>query len=346
MRVVHYLNQFFGGIGGEDRADAAPETREGAVGPGHRLQAALGEAGHVVGTVICGDGRFADRTEDTASEVLQRIDALAPDLVIAGPAFASGRYGLACGRVCADVQRLLGRPAVTGMHPDNVGRDARLQGVVVVATTPTAAGMEAAMTAMARLGRKLVSGEPLTPARIDGYLPRGRRQNWHSDRSASARALRALLARLRGEPFQTEVELPRYEIVVPPAPIPDVGRARIAIVTECGLVPAGNPDRLEVVFATKWLKYSLQDKARLDAGEWDVAHGGYNAAHALEDPNRLVPLDAMHALRQRGELGTVHDTYYVTCGAHAVLSHVARYAREIAEDLRAQDVDGVLLVAT
>ena len=27
-KIVHYLNQFFGGIGGEDKADFQPEVRE------------------------------------------------------------------------------------------------------------------------------------------------------------------------------------------------------------------------------------------------------------------------------------------------------------------------------
>ena len=33
-RVVHYLNQFFGGMGGEERADTPVTVKEGAVGPG------------------------------------------------------------------------------------------------------------------------------------------------------------------------------------------------------------------------------------------------------------------------------------------------------------------------
>ena len=34
MKVVHYLNQFFAGIGGEEQADSPPEVRPGALGPG------------------------------------------------------------------------------------------------------------------------------------------------------------------------------------------------------------------------------------------------------------------------------------------------------------------------
>jgi glycine reductase len=42
VRVAHYVNQFFGGVGGEEKADAAPELRPGAVGPGALLQQFLG----------------------------------------------------------------------------------------------------------------------------------------------------------------------------------------------------------------------------------------------------------------------------------------------------------------
>src|SRR5262249_61991205 len=108
MRVVHYLNQFFAGIGGEAEADTPPLARAGAVGPGVALERALGGEGVIVGTVICGDGLFADRVERTASEVLGLIEGFRPDAVVAGPAFNAGRYGLACGRVCLDVTRRLG----------------------------------------------------------------------------------------------------------------------------------------------------------------------------------------------------------------------------------------------
>ena len=37
IRVVHYINQFFGQIGGEEMANIAPEIREGIVGPGAAL---------------------------------------------------------------------------------------------------------------------------------------------------------------------------------------------------------------------------------------------------------------------------------------------------------------------
>ena len=37
MKVVHYLNQFFAGLGGEEAAGTPPQRIEGAVGPGRGL---------------------------------------------------------------------------------------------------------------------------------------------------------------------------------------------------------------------------------------------------------------------------------------------------------------------
>ena len=95
LRVAHYINQFFAGIGGEERADEGVSAREGAVGPGRALQAALGEAARVVGTVICGDNSINERPDESLAAITSHLRALAPDVVVAGPAFGSGRYGLA-----------------------------------------------------------------------------------------------------------------------------------------------------------------------------------------------------------------------------------------------------------
>ncbi|MEW9674463.1 glycine/sarcosine/betaine reductase selenoprotein B family protein, partial [Ammoniphilus sp. 3BR4] len=37
-KAVHYINQFFGQIGGEDKADYAPTIHEGVIGPGMLLK--------------------------------------------------------------------------------------------------------------------------------------------------------------------------------------------------------------------------------------------------------------------------------------------------------------------
>ncbi len=345
MRIVHYLNQFFGGIGGEDKANFSPQAMPGVTGPGRAFQQALSQEAEVVGTVVCGDGFFADYMEQAAAAVLKLIEGFAPDMVIAGPAFNAGRYGLACGRVCADVAHYLGKPAVTGMFKENaaVGLYPNL---LIVSTSASAVGMKEALAGMARLALKLGRGEALGPAAVEGYLPRGQRINAFVVGSASSRALDLLLARIAGLPFTTEVPLPNYDKVPPPPPVTDPARLRLAVVTESGLVPSGNPDRLEWVRASRWFKYSIKGLDSLKSGDYEVIHGGYDAAHALADPNRMVPVDALRELVRRGEIGELLDSYYVTCGNHGILSQMAQHTREIAADLLAQKVGAALLVAT
>ncbi len=346
MRIVHYLNQFFAGIGGEERADTAPGARPGPVGPGRELQRLLGAEAEVAGTVFCGDGLVADRPDAVTPEIVALIDGFRPDVVLAGPAFDAGRYGLACARVCAAVGTRLGVPALAAMAPDNAAVEVHRREVLIVPTTATALGMPEALATMARLALRLGRGEALGPAALEGYLPRGRRMNAWAPASASERALGLLLDRLRRRPFVTEVPLPRYDRVPPPPPVADPARMRLALVTECGLVPRGNPDRLEWVRARTWLRYGLDGVQDLRRGEYEVAHGGYDAAFAVDDPHRLVPVDAVRELWRRGEIGDVLDAYYVTCGNHGILGQMATHAREIAADLRRQHVDSVLLVAT
>ena len=34
LRILHYINQFYGGIGGEDKASVGLSAKDGPVGPG------------------------------------------------------------------------------------------------------------------------------------------------------------------------------------------------------------------------------------------------------------------------------------------------------------------------
>jgi len=55
LRVVCFVNQFFGQLGGEDKAGIGPQSMDGAVGAARAVQQALGDAGTVVATNACGD---------------------------------------------------------------------------------------------------------------------------------------------------------------------------------------------------------------------------------------------------------------------------------------------------
>ncbi|MDY0281306.1 MAG: glycine/betaine/sarcosine/D-proline family reductase selenoprotein B, partial [Salinivirgaceae bacterium] len=108
LRVVNYLNQFFGQVGGEDKAGVGFTVKEGPVGPGLALRKALGDRAEIVATVICGDDFFAENVEENAREGTKLVASHKPDIFFAGPSFAGGRYGVACGAMCKEVGSLLG----------------------------------------------------------------------------------------------------------------------------------------------------------------------------------------------------------------------------------------------
>src|SRR5262245_35415501 len=94
LRVVHYLNQFFAGVGGQDAANIPPRVQHGPLGAGRPLQQILKDDGTVVATLICGDNFLNDARDAATSTLTTMLRDLKPDVVIAGPAFESGRYGL------------------------------------------------------------------------------------------------------------------------------------------------------------------------------------------------------------------------------------------------------------
>jgi glycine reductase len=345
LRVAHYINQFFAGIGGEEHADVGVSMREGPVGPGRALQAALGDAAPVVGTVICGDNAINERADEMLPAIAAHLRALAPDLVVAGPAFGSGRYGLACGLVCRTA-RDLGLPALTAMHPENPGVPSHRGAVVIVPTGESAASMSSALESVTRLGLRLGRGETLGPAEVEGYISQGVRRVWDRGRPGYQRALDMLLDKLHGRPFTSEVPFRAPERVTPAAPLADLSRARIGMVTTGGLVRKGNPEQQSAASALRYHRHSVAELESLSPKEWEAYHAGYFNHIVNKNPNYILPLSFLRDLERQGRIGKVHEWIYALPGVSTPVAMSANLGKSIAEDLRAGGVEGVLLVAT
>ena len=346
LRIVHYVNQFFGGLGGEDKAHLGPQAIEGATGPGRAIQAAVGVRGEVVATAVCGDNYIAENLETASNEIVELVRPFQPDIVIAGPAFEAGRYGIACGAVCKAVKDKLGVTAVTGMYHENPGVDLYHKEVFIVRTGNTVRTMNEAVDRMVKLALKLASGEKPGKPIEDGYVPRGMIVNEASDRTGAERVVAMLLDKLQCKPFEAEVDQPKYEPVVPAPPIRDISTAVIALVTDGGLYPKGNPDKVESGGATHFGRYSIKGMERLKAEEYEVNHGGYDSVFIRQDPNRLVPLDVMRDLEREKAFGRLHDYFYATTGVATTVENSRRMGREIAAELKAAGVSGVILTST
>ena len=346
LRVVHYINQFFAGIGGEEVADHKPEAREGAMGPGMALQGGLGDEAEIVATVICGDTYFGENTEEAKEEVLELVKEYDPDLFIAGPAFNAGRYGFACGTMAEAVQEELNVPSITGMYEENPGADMFKKSVYIVATKDSAVGMRDAVAKMAPLALKVAKGEEVGTAEEEGYMERGIRSNYFTEKRGSERAVDMLISKLKGEDFKTEYPMPVFDNVDPEPAIKDMSKAKLALVTSGGIVPFGNPDRVESSSASKYGSYDITGIADLIDGEYETAHGGYDPTAANEDSDRVVPLDVLRDMEKEGKVGSIHNYFYSTTGNGTSVDNSKAYAAEFAKKLHEDGVDGVILTST
>lgn len=351
IRVIHCLNQFFGGLGGEEKGGLAPQWFEGPKGPGLLVQQLSADI-EVVGTIAVGDNYIAEHPDDGGREIVALIEAqiardpdLRPDLVMAGPAFAAGRYGMSCGAICQAVQEQLHIPAVTAMHPDNPALDIYRQALTAARAGVDVMGMRDAVDAMVRVGIKLVAGEAIIPSE-DGTIPRGLRRNYFADATGAQRAIEMLLRKLNGEEIGTEYPMPAFSRVAPAAPVADMAKATLALVTSGGIVPRGNPDRIESANASKYGEYSLEGLDRLSAESHQSVHGGYDTTYANEDPNRVLPLDVVRELVREGRIGRLSETYYATVGNATSVKRAEAYGREIAAKLVNVGVQAVILTST
>lgn len=346
VKVVHYINQFFGQIGGEEKADIGPQIREGVVGPGVALNQAMGEEGEILATVICGDSYFNENMEKASTEVISMIKKFQPDVVIAGPAFNAGRYGVACGAVAKAVSEELGIPVVSGMYPENPGVDMYKKYAYIIETSNSAAGMRKAVQPIAKLALKLGTNASIGGPKEEGYLPRGIRVNYFAEERGAKRAVDMLIKKLKGESFETEYPMPVFDRVAPGAPIKDLSQAKIALVTSGGIVPKGNPDKIESSSASKFGKYSLVGINDLTEENHETAHGGYDPVYANEDADRVLPLDVLREFEAQGVIGKLHDYWYATVGNGTSVANAKKYAAEIAKELLADGVQGVILTST
>ena len=339
---------------------------EGAVGPGRLLQSFLGEGAAIVATVHCGDDHFSENKEAATARLLELVKEAEPDLLFAGPAFGSGRYGLACAGVCRVVGDKLGIPVLTAMSPSNPGADPIRRDIPVVETGESSGDMRAALERSAALIAKMFTAEAVAPGNEEGLdisstasvssaagvargvapgseeglLPRGGRWNTRVARPAAERAVDLLLAKLVGGPMETEIPLPPFQEIEPAPGIRDLGHAKVALVTTGGLVPRGNPDGIKSYLSTHFGAYGMESREHLAADDFESVHGGFFTAAVNEDPNRLIPLDALRDAVREGSLGGLHEYFYSTTGNGTPVETAADMARDIAASLEEDKVDG------
>jgi betaine reductase len=346
MRIVYYLNQFFGGLGGEEQAGVQLESRNGAIGPAKLFEQLLGGDARVVQTLICGDNYAVENQQSVVAAALQRISAAEPSLFVAGPCFLAGRYGIAAGALCSAVQSSLRIPVITAMARENPGADLYRETIYIVDSGDNAARTRAVLEKMARLASKLVTGQPIGSPQEEGYIPRGLIRDQFVTKNAGERLVEMALAKLRGEKFESEMSPAAFPPVPMPPGVKDLAKAKIMLITDGGLVPKGNPDKIQGSAATRWGSYRIEHCADLRGEDYEISHGGYDAQFIRQDPDRLVPLDVMRELEKEGAIGHLCSEFISTSGLANPLSNTRRMGKEMAAKAKSLGVDAIILTST
>src|SRR5215510_1104810 len=317
MKVLHYLNQFFAGIGGEEKAGQEVLFIPRAVGVGSAIENNLKDRGIEYATLACGDNYFHEEEEKALTMIRATLEQFRPDLFLAGPAFNAGRYGLACAKVCSWVRENWHIPAITGMHEDNPGTKEIGRHVLVIQTGASAASMQESLKRFSLLIERLLARDENAVAnfRAEYCLAIPRRFTVRSPAPDYVRAADLLLAKLNGEPHESEIP----QIEAKQHPIPNL---------------------------TVDLKDAIEGREKLRQGECEAKHTGYDTSTVDKDPDRIVPLDAMRILEKSKRFKKLYDHYFVTTGTGAMPSKMEEIGAGIADELTSSGVGAVILTAT
>jgi len=349
-KAIVYINQFFAGIGGEDQAQMEPKFFDEPIGPAMAYKQALAGIVEITHTIVCGDNFIGTNTEEAIGRILDFLRNKEFDLFFAGPAFRAGRYGVACGHVCKAVKEQFGAPAFTSMNEENPGMEMFCKDVHVFKGGASATAMKKDVAAIAEFTKKVINGQPLGCAQQEGYFGRGVRWEVFPEPPVPAadRVIDLLLKKINGEPFVSELPIPDIDRVpIAQEIVPEALRAMtVALITSGGIVPAGNPDRIQSASATKWGKYDVSDMESLKSGEFFTIHAGYDPAAGNEDPNRIMPLDVMREYEKEGKIGGVYKYFYSTVGTGTTQAEAARMGREIAAELKNEGISAAILTST
>ncbi len=345
---ILYINQFFAGIGGEDKADFSPEIREGVFGPGIAFNKCLNDV-EISHTIICGDNFMSSHTDEAIKIIFSLIKDLEFDFFFAGPAFQAGRYGVACGTIGKIIKEKYNIPIFSSMHKENPGVDMFKKEFIIFKGGRSAASMKEDIQVIANYVNKLTTYEKLGDAEEENYFGRGIRYQIDEENNretGAVRAVKMLLKKISGEDYTTELPIPKLETVPIAPPIKDLKRSKIALITTGGVVPLDNPDRIQSASATRWGMYDISKLDKLETKVYKTIHAGYDPSAIDKNPDLCVPLDALRAYEKEGKIGAIDDYFYTTVGTGTTEAEAVRMAKEIIIHLKEHNVDGVILTST
>jgi betaine reductase len=140
--------------------------------------------------------------------------------------------------------------------------------------------------------------------------------------------------------------MPDFDRVPPNPAVKDITKATVALVTSGGIVPKGNPDRIESSSASKYGEYDITGVMDLTAETYETAHGGYDPLYANQDADRVLPVDILREFEAQGKIGKLHNKFYTTVGNGTAVKSSKVFAEEFSRKLVNDGVDVVILTST
>ena len=158
--------------------------------------------------------------------------------------------------------------------------------------------------------------------------------------------IQKILKKIKGEEFVSEVPIPVYDIITPAEPIKDLSKAKLALLTTGGIVKFGNPDRLPAATAKYYKNYNIEGMEKLIGEDFESVHAGYDPVYANQDPNRVAPLDVLRDMQIEGKFDSLYEYLVTTTGNSTSVKDATRMGEEIARELIAAGVNGVIMTST
>lgn len=118
------------------------------------------------------------------------------------------------------------------------------------------------------------------------------------------------------------------------------------LLAKSGVVPKGNPDRIESSNATRYGEYDITGVDDLTDTSYETAHGGYDPVYANDDSDRVIPVDVLRDMEREGKIGSLHHLFYTTTGNGTAVASSKAFAAEFSKKLLADGVDAVILTST
>lgn len=181
-----------------------------------------------------------------------------------------------------------------------------------------------------------------TPGDTLEVLPQ---RNVVMDKTGAGRAIDMILARIAGEPWESEVLFSEYPPLTAAPAVKDVSKAKIALIGVGGLWRKGTA-KFPPVRCDRFAAYNIKGVSTLRSAEWGILHFGYQKDWILADPHRLMALPELRQLEREGRIGKINDTMYCFSGLGNRWGDMKKIGQGILTQLQAEGVDGVIMVST